>query len=332
MFPTVPPASFEISKEQRTVMLLSEADVKSLLDPGELLDALEDGFRALAAGEVQSPPRPQITVPGAGFSLAMSAWRPGLQICVKVVNVFETNLDRGLPNHLAMITLFAPDTGATTCVMDGTYITAIRTAAAAVLSTRLLSRPESRVATIVGAGVQAREHLRMLPLARQFERINICSLVDDHAVRLAAQHETAVPRRDLEAAIGESDVVCLTTHSTNPVIDPSWIPAGTHVSSVGYYPPNGELPPELARENPLFVEHLDALQPAPVGCAELSGLDPAQVTTLGDVISGRASGRTQPDVITVYKAMGIGLEDLVAANLAYDRAVRDGILTQSMRW
>src|SRR4249919_180007 len=133
MFPTVPPPSFEISKEQRTVMLLSEADVKSLLDPGELLDALEDGFRALAAGEVQSPPRPQITVPGAGFSLAMSAWRPGLQICVKVVNVFETNLDRGLPNHLAMITLFAPDTGATTCVMDGTYITAIRTAAAAVL-------------------------------------------------------------------------------------------------------------------------------------------------------------------------------------------------------
>ncbi len=332
MFPTVPPPSFEISKGQRTVMLLSEPDVKSLLDPGTLLDALEDGFRALAAGEVQSPPRPQITVPGAGFSLAMSAWRPGLQICVKVVNVFETNLDRGLPNHLAMITLFAPDTGATTCVMDGTYITAIRTAAAAVLSTRLLSRPESRVATIVGAGVQAREHLRMLPLVRQFERINICSLVDDHAVRLAAQHETAVPRPDLEAAIGESDVVCLTTHSTNPVIDPSWISAGTHVSSVGYYPPNGELPPELARENPLFVEHLDALQPAPVGCAELSGLDPSQVTTLGDVISGRASGRTQPDVITVYKAMGIGLEDLVAANLAYDRAVQDGILTQSMRW
>lgn len=332
MFPTVPPPSFEISKGQRTVMLLSEADVKSLLDPGALLDALEDGFRALAAGEVQSPPRPQITVPGAGFSLAMSAWRPGSQICVKVVNVFETNLDRGLPNHLAMITLFAPDTGATTCVMDGTYITGIRTAAAAVLSTRLLSRPESRVATIVGAGVQAREHLRMLPLVRPFERINICSLVDDHALRLAAQHETAVPRPDLEAAIGESDVVCLTTHSTNPVVDASWISAGTHVSSVGYYPPNGELPPQLARENPLFVEHLDALQPAPVGCAELSGLDPSQVTTLGDVISGRASGRAQPDVITVYKAMGIGLEDLVAANLAYDRAVQDAIPTQSMRW
>ncbi|HZC70117.1 MAG TPA: ornithine cyclodeaminase family protein [Jatrophihabitans sp.] len=327
-----PAAAFEVAKGQRTVMLLSEADVAALLDPATLLDALADGFRALAEGEVQSPPRPQITLPGAGFSLAMSAWRPGSQICVKVVNVFDGNLDQGLPNHLAMITLFAPDTGATTCVMDGTYITGIRTAAAAVLSTRVLSRPESSVATIVGAGVQAREHLRMLPLVRRFEQINICSLVDEHAARLATEYEQAVARPDLDAAIRESDVVCLATHAPNAVIDPSWIRQGTHVSSVGYYPPGGELPPELARGNALFVEHLDALQPAPVGCAELSGVDDAHATTLGDVVAGRAPGRTESDAITVYKAMGIAMEDLVAANLAYDRAVQDGFTTQSMTW
>lgn len=332
MFPDPAAASFEIVKGQRSVMLLSEADVQSLLDPARLLDALADGFRAMAEGEVQSPARPQITIPGVGFSLAMSAWQPGSQICVKVVNVFDANLDKGLPNHLAMITLFAPDTGTTTCVMDGTYITGIRTAAAAVLSTRLLSRAESRIATIVGAGVQAREHLRMLPLVRRFERINICSLIDEHAARLAAQHELAVARPDLDAAIRESDVVCLTTHSPNPVIDPTWIRLGTHVSSVGYYPPDGELPPELARDNALFVEHLDALQPAPVGCAELAGLDQARATTLGDVVAGRAPGRTHADIVTVYKAMGIAMEDLVAANLAYDRAVQDGMPTQFMSW
>jgi len=325
-------ASFETGKGHRSVLLLSEADVEALLDPATLLDALADGFRALARGEVQSPPRPEITVPGVGFSLAMSAWRPGSQICVKIVNVFEGNLDQGLPNHLAMINLFAPDTGATTCVMDGTYITGIRTAAAAVLSTRLLSRPGSSVATIVGAGVQAREHLRMLPLVRQFERINVCSLVDDHAVRLAAECEEAVARADLDAAIRESDVVCLATHSPTSVIDPSWVQPGTHVSSVGYYPPNGELPPDLARDNQLFVEHLDALRPPPVGCAELSDLDGSAVTTLGDVLTGRAPGRTDTDAITVYKAMGIGMEDLVAANLAYDRAVREGRPAQSMTW
>jgi ornithine cyclodeaminase/alanine dehydrogenase-like protein (mu-crystallin family) len=325
-------ASFEIVKGPRTVMLLSEADVESLLDPLSLVDALADGFRALAEGEVQSPPRPLVTVPDAGFSLAMSAWRPGSQICVKVVNVFDGNIGKGLPNHLAMISLFAPDTGATNCIMDGTYITGIRTAAAAALSTRLLSRPEARIATIVGAGVQAREHLRLLPLVRRFERINIGSLDEAHAVRLAGQYEVAVARPDLDAAIRESDVVCLATNSPNPVIDPSWIRPGTHVSSVGYQPPNGELPRELARDNALFVEHLDALQPAPVGCAELAGLDQARTTTLGDVVTGRAPGRTRPEAITVYKAMGMAMEDLVAANLVYERAVRDGVPTQSMNW
>lgn len=325
-------ASFEIGKNERSVMLLSEADVAALIDPATLLDALADGFRALADGLVQSPPRPEITIPHVGFSLAMSAWKPGSQICVKVVNVFETNLDQGLPSHLAMITLFAPETGATTCVMDGTFVTGIRTAASAVLSARLLSRPESSVATIVGAGVQAREHLRMLPLIRRFDRINVYSLVDDHAVRLAARSDVAIARPDLEAAVRESDVVCLATHASAPVIDPNWIRPGTHVSSVGYYPPLGELPTALARDNHLFVEHLDALQPAPVGCAELAGLGESDVTTLGDVVSLRQPGRCDDAEITVYKAMGIGMEDLVTANLAYERALREGIRTQVMTW
>jgi ornithine cyclodeaminase/thiomorpholine-carboxylate dehydrogenase len=116
------------------------------------------------------------------------------------------------------------------------------------------------------------------------------------------------------------------------VIDPTWIQHGTHVSSVGYRPPAGELPPDLARDNALFVEHLDALKPGPVGCAELAGLDRGRATTLGDVVAGRAPGRTHAEAITVYKAMGIAMEDLVAANLAYDRAVHDGMPTQSMSW
>ncbi len=331
-------ASFEVAKPPSEVMLLSETEVAALIDPVALLEALADGFVALTEGLVQSPPRPEITVPHAGFSLAMSAWMPGHQICVKVVNVFEDNLKVRLPSHLAMITLFAPETGATTCVMDGTFITGIRTAASAVLSAQLLSRPESSVATIVGAGVQAREHLRMLPLIRRFERINVCSLVDQHAVRLAASSDLAVPRSDIEAAVRESDVVCLATHAATPVIDPAWVQSGTHVSSVGYCPPRGELPLPLARDNNLFVEHLDALAPTPVGCAELavlceSGrLAQSDVTTLGDVVSGRRSGRRDDAEVTVYKAMGIAMEDLVTANLVYEQARERAVATQSMTW
>lgn len=325
-------ASFETVKGERTIPLLSEAEVERHLDLDLLLDGLEEGFRQLERGVVQSPPRPEITVPDVGFSLAMSAWTPGMQICVKVVNVFEANLDISLPNHLAMITLFDPRTGATSCVMDGTYITGIRTAASAVLSTRLLSRADSRVATIVGAGVQAREHLRLLTMVRDFERINICSLEFEHAARLAEHSPLARPRADIRAAVGESDVVCLATHSPEPVINAEWVRPGTHVSSVGYYPPNGELPRALLRSSRLVVETLDAFEPAPVGCADLSDADSGRAVTLGAVALDPTCGRTSPEQITLYKAMGIGMEDMIAANLAYRSAVHSAPPTQTMTW
>src|SRR4029453_14680650 len=143
--PDMTKAAFEVEKGTQEVLTLSETEVARHLDPGELLRGLEASFGAFARGEVQCPPRPEITIPGRGFSLAMSAWEPGMQICVKVVNVFDGNLARGLPNHLAIVNLFDPDTGAVTCVMDATYITGIRTAAAAVLSHNLLARPQDAV-------------------------------------------------------------------------------------------------------------------------------------------------------------------------------------------
>ena len=317
-------AAFEIGKGVRRVMTLSEADVQRYLDLRELLDGLEDGFRGLELGEVQTPARTELSVPGKGFCLAMPAWRPGMQLTVKMVNVFDGNLASELPNHLALINLFDPDTGATSCVMDGTYITGVRTAASAVLSVRMLSRPGSRIATVIGAGVQGREHLRLLPLVRELDRINVCSLHFDDARKLAAHSEIARATADVEAAVRESDIVCLAAHSPVPVIEPGWITPGTHVSSVGYCPPHGELPTALARGHRLFVETLDAFLPTPVGCGELAGLDPSTGTTLGAVALERKPGRISDTEITVYKAMGIAMEDMVAANLAYQRATRDG--------
>jgi len=317
-------AAFEIKKGIRQVMTLSETEVEKYLDPLELLDGLEDGFRGLELGEIQSPPRPQVSVAGKGFSLAMPAWRPGMQITVKIVNVFDGNLEIDLPNHLALINLFDPETGATSCVMDGTYITGIRTAASAVLSARMLSRTGSRIATVIGAGVQGREHVRLLPLIRDFERIHVCSLRFEDAQKLAAGSEIARATPDVEAAVRESDVVCLAAHSPTPVIRREWVKSGTHVSSVGYCPPNGELPKDLARGHRLFVETMDAFRPTPVGCGELAGLDASVGTTLGAVALGRKAGRLSDVEITVYKAMGVAMEDMVAANLAYQRAKREG--------
>jgi len=320
------PGAAEVRKGDLDVLVLSERDVAAALDGRGLLDALAAGFRALARGAVQSPPRPEITVPGRGFLLSMPAYRDGSPIAVKQVSVFDGNLAAGLPNHLALITLYEPEHGRPICVMDGTHITAVRTAGSAIVSVEALARPEARVATLVGAGVQGREHLGLLPLARDFDTIQVASLHHADAVALAASDPRAVAVVDLEAAVRRSDVVCLATHAATPVVDPAWIRPGTHVTSVGYAPPAGELPPALAAER-LVVEDRCAFEPPPVGCGELQGLDPAAATTLGDVLCGATPGRRSPDEVTVYKAMGIALEDLVAAELAYTAARERGLGT-----
>src|SRR5690349_4736525 len=225
---------------------LSEPQVRELLDLDALLDGLQAGFGQLTNGEVNAPGRNEVARPHESFLLGMPGHREGTDMTVKIVTVFERNLERGMPSHLAVIARFDPDTGACTAFMDGTYITAIRTSASATVSTRLLAREDARTLTIIGAGVQGQHHLATFPLVRDFERIHVASLHFEDAERLAARHPRAHATRDVEAAVRESDVVALATHAGAPVIEPEWVRPGTHVSSVGYRPPEGELPRPLA--------------------------------------------------------------------------------------
>ena len=317
----------EIVKGSLQTLTLSEKQVEQLIDLNALLINLEMGFEALSRGEVQSPGRPEISIPGKGFILSMPAYQSGLLASMKTVCVFEGNLDLGLPNHLAIINLFDPQTGKPVCIMDGTYITAVRTAAAAVLSAKLLAKDDCKVATILGAGVQGSEHLKILPLVRNLEKIYIGSLHFKDAEKLAASYEKASPTDNFESAVRKSDIVCLCSHSYEPIIEMEWVKQGAHISSVGYAPPEGELPKELAKIHNLFVETRDAFSHPPVGCGELAGLDPDSGTELGEVIIGVRSGRKSDSEITVYKAMGIAMEDMVAANLAYRKAISENVGT-----
>jgi alanine dehydrogenase len=306
------------------VLTLSEDDVRESLDLRELLDALAQGFKALSRGDVVNPARPQLDIPGAGYSLAMSAWTPGMHLSVKIVNIFEGNIGKNVPSHLATINLFAPETGLPVCVMDGTYITAVRTSGSAVLSVRELARKEAKIATVIGAGVQGNQHLTLLPLVRDFTELRVVSKHFADAEALARKHPHARAFADAEEAVRGSDVVCLATHSYEPAIDASWVRPGTHVSSVGVAPPHGEFPADLVHRGRLFVESKDAFQPFPVGCAELAGFTADLGTELGDMLLGRSPGRTSDDDITIYKGMGIAMEDMVAADLAFRSARRLG--------
>src|SRR5262249_56075404 len=157
-------------------LFLSEDEVKSLLELDDLLDALADGFKALTSGQVCAPPRNEVRVP-AGFLLSMPAHLPGDNIAVKLVSVFHGNHSLAIPGHLALICLFDPETGSARAVMDGTFITAIRTAGGAALSTRLLARANASTLAIIGAGVQGESHLKAFPRLRDFKEISVSSLL-----------------------------------------------------------------------------------------------------------------------------------------------------------
>jgi alanine dehydrogenase len=295
------------------VLILSRSDVEALLSPEALLDAVSAGLQALSGGAFTAPPRQSLPAEGGTF-LTMAGRRLDSPIVVKLVGVFGGNVALGLEPHPAVVALFDPTTGLCLALMDGEHITGLRTAAAAALSVRALAREDASVLAVVGSGVQARAHLRMLPLVRPFSSVRLVARDPDAAARLGVAAGT----------IEGADVICLTTSSSTPVVSLSEIAPGTHVTSVGYAPPGGELDPELARAGRLFVESRVAFEPPPAGCAELAGLDPAVGTELGEVLAGSAPGRTSASEITVYKAMGHVAEDAAAAELVYRAALEAG--------
>jgi alanine dehydrogenase len=307
------------------VLILNMEQVEALVDLDELLAELEKGFAQLSAGEVNAPERNEISMPRDSFLLGMPGHRNGSDMTVKLVTVFEDNLEIGLPSHLAVIGLFDPRTGACRAFIDGTYITAVRTSASAAVSARLLAREDAKVLTVLGAGVQGEHHLKTFPLVRDFDEIRVGSLFVEDAERLAQQHPRARAITDFEAAVRDSDVVALSSHAGEPIIEADWVRPGTHVSSVGYKPPSGELPRTLLERGSLFVETRIAFEPTPVGCAELQGMNPDDSTELGEVLRRTRPGRRSRDEITVYKAMGHVIEDIVAAEIAYRSAVERGV-------
>jgi len=302
------------------MLILTRKEIEKLLDPQELLTALEEGFKALSSNQLNVPPRNQAIAP-KGILVGMPAYMPNKLMSVKLVSVFHENI----PAHQAVITLFDSNTGTPIAFMDGEYITAMRTAAGAILSIKMLARKNSKTLAIIGAGVLGKAHLKMIGTLSGIEKIYIASKDFSKAQAFSSRASNALAVDSIQQAVSQADVVCLCTSSTEPVIKAEWLKEGVHVSSVGYRPPGGELPRGLIENSHLFVESKVAFNDPPVGCPELQGLDASFGTELGEVLLNQKPGRRNEQETTIYKSMGHAMEDLVAANLVYEKALEQRV-------
>ena len=320
------------------MLVLSRADVEGLLDLDRLREAVAKAMADLSAGRVSMPPRIAAIVPERDALLAaMPAYLPSSgALATKLVSLFPRNTDR--PTHQAVIVVFDAENGSPLALMDGEAITAARTAAASALATDLLARADAHRLVVIGTGVQARAHLRAVSRVRRFGSICVAARDLTKAKALAVEfgggnHREVGAYANIEQAVREADVVCACTHSPEPVVRREWLRDGAHVNSVGYNTAGREVDGATFRDALVVVEsRAAALAKPPAGSNDIAmaiaegAMTPDHVhAELGELVSGARPGRTGAAQITLYKSVGVAVQDAAAAALILEVARRERV-------
>jgi len=294
------------------LLVLNEHDVEELLTMEECIAAMEDALAALARGDVHNPLRQAIRAPGApGLLGLMPAYRAPYY-ALKEVCVFPENPKRGLDTHLGAVILHSGENGAPLAIMNASAITAIRTAAVSAVATKLLAREDASVLAILGTGVQAKSHQRAIPLVRNIKEIRMCGRGGN-----------------AEEAVRGADIIVTATNSREPILKREWIRPGTHINAVGSsIAAARELDGATVAAASLFVDrrestvnesgdYLFALREGAISETHIKA-------ELGDILTGAAEGRTSPGEITLFKSLGLAVEDLASAALLFGKAQQVG--------
>src|SRR5690606_38497380 len=326
-------------------LLLTEHDVRRLLPMGDLIDAMDEALAAFSSGDIRQPVRSIVDLDSHGFFGVMPAAYGfdaprgvmGAEAAgSKIVTVVPRNHERGLPSHFATIVMLDPQTGALDAILDGRYITEARTAAVSAVSARRLARHDARTVAIIGSGVQARSHAEALAHVvsnasfriwspREASRETAAREIGESIASLGA---TIAPAATAHEAVAGADIIVLVTASTEPVIEDAWVRPGTHVIAVGACRPNHrEMPPALVSGATLVVDSRAAAEQeaGDILLARADGFDVAIAAELGEVCAGRAPGRQQVDDVTIFKSLGLAIEDVVAGRLTVEHARRQGV-------
>jgi ornithine cyclodeaminase/alanine dehydrogenase-like protein (mu-crystallin family) len=338
------------------LLVLSYRDVLAALSPQACAEAMAAVLAGHARGETFMPLRSVMMPPGAaGFMGLMPGWRgrPGdgaAAFALKAVCIMPGNPGRGLDAHQGLVTLFDGETGVPTAILDASAVTAVRTAAVTAVATRVLARGDARTLAVLGAGTQARAHLRALAGVRGFEQVRVYAPTRAHVQELVQEmtEEMAgepagpggVARPELSAAasaeeaVRGADVVVTVTSAREPVLRHAWLQPGAHVSAVGASTPQArELDTDTVAASALFCDSRESLRHEAgefrlaVAEGKIAGEEHVRAE-LGEVLTGAADGRRDPGELTLFRSLGLAIEDLAAAETAVAAATARGIGTE----
>ena len=286
-----------------------EAKVRGLLRIPELIAAMRRVLAEFSSGKWQQPVRGVLSQQGGFFGVMPAS---GESMGIKMVTFYPKNTE--LPTHMAVIALFDPKTGEPLALMDGRYITEMRTAAVSAVATDALASRDAKVLTLLGAGVQAHAHLEVLPHVRQFQEIRVWNHHPEKAERFAEEH--GIKAMPLEAAVRDADVVVTATSAREPVLKGEWLKPGAHVNAVGASRPDWRELDDAAMRNVVIVDSYEGARKES-GDVILSGATP--FAELGEILNGTKT--VEPGATTIFKSLGMAVEDVAAAKLVYDAAL-----------
>ncbi len=314
-------------------LILSHDDVEALLTMPDCIAAMEGAMVALAKGEVCNPLRSIVRPEGAdGFLGLMPSYKSGSNPAfgLKEICLFPGNPARGLDTHLGAVLLHSGVTGELLAVMNASAITAIRTAAMSAVATKLLARDDAQTLAVLGAGVQARSHLEAIPHVRKIREIRIASRTPAKAKSLAAGFDNAHVVGSIEEAVRGADIIVTATSSREPVVRREWVANGAHINAVGSSVASArELDAATVAAAALFVDRRESTVNESgdylMALREGAIAGPGHIRAeLGEILTGQASGRTSRDEITLFKSLGLAIEDLAAAQFLFETARSGG--------
>jgi ornithine cyclodeaminase/alanine dehydrogenase-like protein (mu-crystallin family) len=314
-----------------SLLVLSDADVHAVLDMESCIVAMEDVLAALARDELTMPLRFVVRPPTEQLLGLMPAHRGGDAplFSLKEVVVAPGNSARGLDPHQGAVLLHDGETGVLQAVVNASAITEIRTAAVSAVATKLLARQGARRVAILGAGVQARSHAVALRAVVDDPELRIWSRTPAHAEALALESH-AVVCQSVEEALDAAEIVCTCTSSRDPIVRRAWLAPGAHVNAVGSSIPSArELDADVIAESALFVDRRESTLNESgdyLGAVREAGIGPDHIRAeLGELLVGAATGRRDDAELTVFKSLGLAVEDLAAAALCFERARERGV-------